>query len=106
MKATQLPGYPEQEEAAVVGAWWWYSTEAAQRAGIFLIIPSSGRKTFGDGVIIMVPGPTDTDHPRPARWTITGDGDTITAHPSILVHPHGDDPGWHGFLTNGELRSC
>ena len=36
-------------------------------------------------------------------WTI--DFENLTAKPSILhTPPHGC--GWHGYLTNGELRPC
>lgn len=29
---------------------------------------------------------------------------TITASPSILVHPTPDSPGWHGYLEHGVWR--
>jgi hypothetical protein len=43
-------------------------------------------------------------------WSRTG-GDafeTMTLTPSIWLHAteHDGHPGWHGFLTNGELKTC
>jgi hypothetical protein len=48
-------------------------------------------------------GPTQTN----AVWSFTGEfPETLSALPSIQVHPHGECKGWHGYLVNGELKPC
>jgi uncharacterized protein DUF6527 len=46
----------------------------------------------------------------PARlegWDLTEHDDgTITVSPSILAHPSGNQPGWHGFLERGIWREA
>ena len=40
-------------------------------------------------------------------WQRTGDTfETLTLHPSILRSPQKGGCGWHGWVTNGEVRSC
>lgn len=38
-------------------------------------------------------------------WQWDGSLDAPTLTPSIDRHPNWNKPGWHGYLTNGELRS-
>lgn len=45
-------------------------------------------------------------------WNVSGTSlDDLTLTPSILFHPRTcramdeDCPGWHGFITNGEVRT-
>lgn len=38
------------------------------------------------------------------KWTI--DFKTLTAKPSIKHERDGRGCGWHGYLTNGELKAC
>jgi Family of unknown function (DUF6527) len=48
-------------------------------------------------------GPTQTN----GAWSFTGEyPDTLSTQPSILIYPHGDCKGWHGYLTNGEMVPC
>lgn len=42
--------------------------------------------------------------PNQPKWTI--DFNTLTAQPSILHMKDGNGCGWHGYLTNGELKPC
>ena len=61
--------------------------------------------TCGKEVILMLKNPMDgkpyeTPHPQ---WTRTGETfETITLRPSILRM---DGCKWHGYLTDGELKS-
>lgn len=41
--------------------------------------------------------------PVPPKWSINFE--TLTATPSILHSKDGKGCGWHGYLTNGELKS-
>jgi hypothetical protein len=47
---------------------------------------------------------------KASPWQRTGgpDFETLTLSPSIWLHAteHDGHPGWHGFLTNGELKTC
>jgi len=41
------------------------------------------------------------------RWTISGDGGTLTISPSLWMSPGAGKPSeWHGWVQNGELREC
>lgn len=55
-------------------------------------------------LIVKLPGGHDWDIDTGAKngtgWTRQGEPPMVTARPSILV------PGYHGFLTNGELEAC
>jgi len=64
-----------------------------EKCGILFICP--GCKT-----LIGIATKTSGDLPG---WNINFE--TLTSTPSILhTPPHGC--GWHGYLTNGELKSC
>lgn len=53
------------------------------------------------------PSTEHQDQGNLARHEVTEHEDgTITVSPSILIYPHGDSPGWHGFLERGVWRSC
>lgn len=52
-----------------------------------------------DGHDWFVDGPAN-NNPAPRGWTRSGSVPRITATPSILTKQ------WHGFLTDGVLRSC
>lgn len=45
-----------------------------------------------------------TEANQPAKWLINFE--TLTATPSILHDESKGGCGWHGFLTNGELKPC
>lgn len=48
-------------------------------------------------------GPRFDSHPNAPHWTRTGeDFAAMTLTPSILRKSH---CGWHGFITNGEVRT-
>lgn len=32
------------------------------------------------------------------------DWDTLSLTPSVNLHPHRTCPGWHGYITDGEVR--
>ena len=51
-----------------------------------------------DGAVWCVDGPSS--NPPGPGWTRTGEPPTVTARPSILTS------GYHGWLTDGELRAC
>lgn len=42
---------------------------------------------------------------KPSRWSVSGTSyDNLTLTPSILIDPAGECcPGWHGFVTSGEV---
>lgn len=43
------------------------------------------------------------DDGKPSRWNVTGDSfENLSTTPSI--HLKGSGCGWHGFITNGEIR--
>lgn len=49
--------------------------------------------------------PTGDGPARLDGWDLTEHDDgTITTSPSILAHPSGDKPGWHGYLERGVWR--
>jgi hypothetical protein len=93
-------------EDAPVGAMWyagWLSTHAAEKG-------RSGPGTFAGPdwrcLMVKVPGGREFCVDGPARngagWERTGVPPDVTATPSIWVDaPH----GWHGFLTDGWLKS-
>ena len=44
-------------------------------------------------------------------WDASGEFPNLTLKPSVNIHPSGEPvgsycAGWHGFITNGELKSC
>ncbi len=44
---------------------------------------------------------------EPRGWQRTGDTfDTLTLHPSILRDKAKGGCGWHGWITNGEVKAC
>lgn len=46
-------------------------------------------------------------HDEHARWQRSGETfDALTLRPSILRSTDEGGCGWHGFVTNGELRGC
>jgi hypothetical protein len=41
------------------------------------------------------------------RWAVSGTGyEDLTISPSIFVNPHGNPPGWHGFVKGGEVTNA
>lgn len=55
--------------------------------------------------VAWVVTPTGDGPARLHGWTLTEHDDgTITTSPSILAHPAGDKPGWHGYLERGVWR--
>ncbi len=77
--------------------------------------PGKGRRFLDDVLLFTCPGcgrlgSIRATHPKPSvspSWDITAgsldDITTLTLTPSI--HCQGCC-GWHGYLTNGEFRSC
>ena len=56
----------------------------------------AGRKTWGM---------QDTSG-KPVAWGFSGTGySDLTITPSIFVMPHANPPGWHGFVTSGEVTT-
>jgi len=56
----------------------------------------AGRKTWGM---------RDTSG-KPVAWGFSGTGySDLTITPSIFVMPHENPPGWHGFVTRGEITT-
>lgn len=79
---------PEKElDDFAPGEWAWL----ADKKGIIFCLPNGHKGAIHD-----------------PRWAITGDGDTITAKPSIWYRANkGTAYGeWHGFLTAGEWKEC
>jgi hypothetical protein len=62
------------------------------------------------GIIFKCPGCVEAlgitikDHKNEPGWSINFE--TLTATPSILHKRDGRGCGWHGYLTNGDLKSC
>lgn len=91
-------------EGAAPGTWDFYRTyEAGDRSGILFLCPCGCDSLFS---IAYKPyqgcGPV---------WNWDGNEDSPTVTPSILVYQmnaKGERIGehWHGFLTNGEFKSC
>lgn len=53
-------------------------------------------------------GVPDSAQPGPGRWAVSGTGFAdLTLQPSVQLLPPemkcGDQPAWHGFITNGEV---
>ena len=56
------------------------------------------------GDIIAVPIHTASEKPkRPVSWQWNGSEDRPTLTPSLLVQGVN---AWHGFVTDGQLRTC
>lgn len=55
-----------------------------------------------DGRDWWVDGPSKNG----SGWTRTGTAPAISVNPSIQTEGNPNRPGYHGFLTNGVLRSC
>lgn len=55
----------------------------------------------GCGQVIAIDVGYETDKPK---WKI--DFGTLTASPSILHMKDSNGCGWHGYMTNGELKPC
>ena len=48
-----------------------------------------------------------SDDGKPTQWTVLGTGyDDLCLSPSIFVNPKGTPPGWHGFITNGNVTNA
>lgn len=61
----------------------------------------------GRSLVMRLPGNGEWAIDGPSRsgggWTRTGEVPNITARPSILSYPSSAGPGYHGWLTDGEL---
>lgn len=84
LKAIQIADCRDLEDFPV-GGWAWLH----RRTGIIFKLPNGNL------------GSIHAD-----RWSLTGDGETITASPSIWHRQgQGSEAGeWHGFLQAGEWR--
>jgi hypothetical protein len=83
---------------APVGAMWfapWYSDNFKGDDGRCLVVKTPG----GDWIV-------DSVASGGGRWTRTGEPPHVTASPSILIHGHGTQAGYHGWLRDGQLISC
>jgi len=67
--------------------------------------PGSYSKFHGFLIVCTPNGEVGLLNPKIHTVTEHEDG-TITVSPSILIYPHHDGPGWHGFLERGVWRVC
>jgi len=78
-----------------VGDWCFINSDT-------LIAIRYGEDAFTNTCILPVAGNLVGSKPH---WSWNGDREKPTLTPSILVYKHeGFDDGWHGFLTDGELK--
>lgn len=114
----------DAESGAEVGDWWWgEETDGTRVMWIVVPIPADRadhgsygpRVADGEGELIRIypshEGPSDK-HPT-GNWAAPGpvngwDGneEAPTLRPSIFVGGTTEHPGWHGFLTKGELSTA
>lgn len=80
--------------------------------GVFFLCPACFEKNGGPegthGILLPFEGRAPSvAFPGVTRWRAGGDGlADLTLSPSVLIHPAGDCPGWHGWVTVGTARSC
>lgn len=82
---------------APAGAMWdaaWMHLKGADGRALMVRTPG-GFDWFVDGPATNGPG-----------WTRSGEPPNVTARPSIGVPDHRGAFAYHGFLTDGVLRSC
>ena len=90
MKAVQVLDLDKELEDFAPGEWQWL----AERVGIIFRLPNGHLGSI-------------TNYGN-HKWSVTGDGETISATPSIWYRA-GQGPAageWHGYLTNGEWLPC
>lgn len=77
--------------------------------GEYAFISTYGKNTLC-AIVFKCPGCNNPlsvslkDHRGEPGWNINFE--TLTATPSILHSRNGKGCGWHGYLTNGELKEC
>jgi hypothetical protein len=90
--------------------------DACKQAGDYFFTPSNqnGERVLhflcpcGCGVLAGIKIREDRLQTNNA-WAWNGNEEKPTAHPSILIAtglPTTDNGHWHGYLTDGEFRSC
>lgn len=82
-------------DGAPAGAFEFYRSEARDVAGMFFKCPC------GCGKVSALSFKPDI----PPAWQWDGNRESPTLTPSVHDNPQGVTH-WHGFLTNGEWRSC
>lgn len=73
---------------------WAFDFDNGAAVAIFLNTPDGSP----DGAFVRLPLGGD-------GWQWDGNLHAPTLTPSIDRHPNWNKPGWHGFMTNGEMRS-
>lgn len=75
----------------------WYCTQASEEDGIvdlYFIPPVDNHGRYG--------GPCSIPLGGPKGWQSSEGANGLTVTPSIFLNPSAPNPGWHGFLTDGE----
>lgn len=75
----------------------WYHAHNIHRDPLVVVLPTGmhfviDQKYWGGAY---------GENPEGLSWEVTGEAPLITMKPSINIVGH-----WHGFLENGELRTC
>ena len=89
----------------------WIVDDQKRRIGISFRYPIACNVNRDDICRAHVPfaNPLDGAPENPHGWQRTGDTfETLTLSPSVLAKHHWEDKEctWHGFVTNGEVKSC
>ena len=78
----------------------------AEADGVTFLDPGEFRKNggpVGTGSI-HIPFKGRGDRFQPSGWQASGTSlSDLTISPSIFVNMHGNPPGWHGWIRNGEI---
>lgn len=109
MKLTDL--HPQFLGAGGEGIYKSDGTPAAKREGVGILMDCPcGQCDEFHQLYVPFDNPLDGGpplEPGHPRWHRTGDTfETLTLTPSILRSRDKGGCGWHGFITNGEVRSC
>ena len=89
------------------GRWTWFGAENWP-VSVVRDLPEGKRPAIvvlPNGRLFCVHSPTMRGGKAQGHgWTVTGELPTITVRPSINYAP-GTVDAWHGFITDGEMRS-
>lgn len=93
----------------------WVFDDQHRRIGVSFRYPVSCKFNLGDDcrAYVQFANTLDGAPHNPKGWQRAGETfETLTLTPSVLAH-HQDFTGqssgecdWHGFVTNGEVRTC
>lgn len=104
--AVFVADFDDEEARVEAGHWHFYTAYGdpeQRKAGIFFGCPCGCGSMFSVGF--------DTHESKRPKWHWNGKSVGISLTPSILIYQM-DKAGnivgehWHGFLTDGEFRSC